>query len=112
MEVLPEVLKRLDVLADKVGETGERLWYVLVEGHRAHGIVSSVTDALLAVVGIVMVSMLTKKPYFDDDGNPTLRCLTTLFGLIAVAIVFATAPQAVHEWIASEYFALREILGK
>jgi hypothetical protein len=109
----PEIIKRLDALAEKVGATGEYLWRVLVRGEIVAGIVYIGVAVFLGTVALVVLRRLGKM--YDGAGSHDRidigmgRFITAVLGLAAFLGFGAVGAVMVFS---AEASALRTILGR
>lgn len=112
MDWKQDLLKRLDVLAAKLGTTAAYLWSVLVRQAISDGI-SSAVGALVAVIGGVLAYKLTgialRAFREDTDYFPGL-----FFSWVAVAVSIVACAcfltDAIQHFYNPAYYALHEVL--
>lgn len=110
----PEILKRLDAMAEKFGATGERLWAAMVR-YEVGVAWAAVVGAVVAVAAFLFAVrwMRSSEDRLDAlaDGHPGYVVMT-VFGcsltLIAVVIAICNLPGLVSP----EAAALKSLLGK
>jgi len=114
-----EVLKRLDVLADKLGTTGTYLWHVLVK----QGIVIGAIDLFIASVFLILAILAFKVSYrgysnFANDWDDTefkhgsRFAVGFIAGIVASGVFLVHLTDGLQELLNPEFYALNTILEK
>lgn len=117
MDWKQELLKRLDVLAEKLGTTAAYLWSVLIRQAISDGVTDIVTAVFFAVVAYVVYNYgsrcLTKAKRSDRYdakdyyiGGYLLHASTVILAGISTTWLCS----AVQHFINPSYYALHEVL--
>lgn len=117
--MIPELIQRLDLLAQKLNTTGEHLWQVLVrqagvEALRSTLIVVACAAGTTAGTRLAL-SFYRKSAAAQEDGTE-MACAMCCFACIAVSLIIAiTGTMSLFdiptELFNPEYWALRSILA-
>lgn len=114
----PELLKRIDALAEKVGQTGERLFASLVQREAVAGwtwlVISTLT---LAVCAFIIIASFRAERAEVAKGADTDDCGVYYGGmvistLIALSLLFLAIPTCIVQIASPEAAALKTLLGK
>jgi len=109
----PEIFKRLDALAAKLGVTAERLWAVLVKQAGVELFVVLLSSLLLGAMAVVcfrLTGWFMRKAEDRGDGYGIAAVLSGIACLILVIVTIAFLCEAPTLVMNPEYWALREIL--
>jgi len=113
-DLTAEILKRLDVLSEKLGTTATHLWAVLVKQAYITGIADSVAAGFMLFLVVVGYKLLKAgwvaavKDHWDDF---PVRVIAGVLLVVVCAVLFGCSVySAVLELGNPEYFALHEIL--
>ena len=115
----PELLKRLDALAEKVGQTGERLFASLVRQEVVAGWTWLIVGAALTMTfvgfGLVLRAWAgeeaAQNPKDSDAGSGLLAGAMGMW-LIAAIFLFTMVPCNTIRLASPEAAALKTLLGK
>jgi hypothetical protein len=111
MKMTDEILKRLDVLAAKLGVTAGHLWGVLVAQAKIEAIEDIIWAALWAALSLVL-GLVARKLYESNDENDNAALGIVLIGvavgflLISAAMISGTLGMLLNP----EYWALKKVL--
>lgn len=118
MDWKQELLKRLDILADKIGTTGTYLWHVLVK----EGYISGIKDVGLSILFLIIFSISTpyavkfwKKvykadAYKSDESDIAWGFVFSLLSLVGFVFFICFIYDGIGELFNPEYFALQKLL--
>ena len=101
-----ELLKRLDLLATKLGVAVEHLWAVLVRQGTVEGVIGAFAAILGGVICLVSFKNLRAAYQEYEDGTVVGWAFLAFMSLIAFAIGVDQAKYLFNP----EYFALQEVL--
>lgn len=105
-----ELLKRLDVLAAKVGVASEHMWGVLVRQAYIEGISVLVATLLVAIGSVFIWRQFVKSNGAYDDLDVLwliAGTISTIIGIVFLVISVDLVPTAIFN---PEYYALKQIL--
>lgn len=119
MSLTEELLKRLDLLAAKLGTTAQYLWGVYVKQAQVEVVCSLITIliCLLVCAGVaVALFKLRALPWTDSYGEPTVAgVLRGLLGgsiaAVAFTIIVCTVSGLPTLLLNPEYWALQQIVA-
>lgn len=101
-----EILKRIDVLAGKLGVTVEHLWGVLLRQARIEMWMDLAWASIFAAATIT-AAFYVRRRYREDDSVDV-----EAIWFIACGLIFMIAAQsAFKEWMSPEFWALKQIIG-
>ncbi len=112
-----EILKRIDLLAAKIGVVGAHLWDVLVRQARIEAYESLGYSVFFGILSAVMF-FVARKLYLGDTKPGSYRdtegwqFVLVIFGAVAFFVtcgIFSNVPSAI---LNPEYWALRELIKK
>jgi formate-dependent nitrite reductase membrane component NrfD len=112
----PELLKRIEVLAEKLGVTADHLWSVMLRQAQIETWMMA-SSLLLGIVGLALVvPMLKRAIHYDKKHENGLAFVSgagaVLIGIASIGFVM-TAVVNLPTLIANpEYWALKDLLSK
>jgi len=120
MNVPPEILSRLDAIADKVGSTVEHFWPILVSQQINYG-VGSLVGAFLCFVLSMVFGYLSYKIFCKVDletdindygctGRVLLSAIFTVVGLFTFIFTFVLLVAGLYLLLNPEFYALQQLM--
>lgn len=108
----PEIMKRLDVLAEKLGVTAQYLWGVLIKQARVEAIEDTLLFVVFAVVAYIGIKFFMDgfKEKYNEDSNLGAMLAGGSIGTIAFVVSVCSFVDAITEWFNPAYFALHKVL--
>lgn len=103
-----EILKRIDALAAKVGETGAHVYAVLVRQAWIDGLEYAVMCGVCVTIMLFCVGWL-RSSLKDDDGN--VQAAAIIIGLLALILGSIFFVSALDNLMNPEFGALQHLKG-
>lgn len=104
-----EILKRIDVLAEKLGVASGQLWSVMIAQARIEGITMLIIAGVLALVAVGL-ARLVKRFWRSEDDDGVIVVGGSVGCVAASAIAFGYAIGSLTPLLNPQYWALQEII--